>query len=152
VSGKEGSCYMPSRSFHLLLVWMLMTRSTESHSPPPNNPEFDQRYWPRPQPQKHQHQNGESLIKQTYSTTMIEDGKEKKWHVVAYANKVGTLCLEVWMRTDDSTTQCSMSWGLFLVLSNSLYWPTLPLNQDVSLIGNSNARPPRHMLEDRLRE
>lgn len=66
----------------------LTIRSTESHSPPPNNPEFDQRYWPRPQPQKHQHQNGESLIKQTYSTTMIEDGKEKKWHVVAYANKV----------------------------------------------------------------
>lgn len=150
--GKEGSCYMPSRLFHLLLVWMLMTRSTESHSPPPNNPEFDQRYWPRPQPQKHQHQNGESLIKQTYSTTMIEDGKEKKWHVVAYANKVSILHLAVWMRTHDSTTQCSMSWAPFLVLSNFLYLPISPLNQDVSLIGSSNARPPRHMRGDPLRE
>jgi hypothetical protein len=90
VLDKEGSYFMPSRSIHSVVVCMLMSRSTESHSPPPNNPEFDQRYWPRPQPQKHQHQNGESLIKQTYSTTMIEDGKEKKWHVVAYANKVST--------------------------------------------------------------
>jgi hypothetical protein len=96
VSVKVVSCSTPSMALPALhcKAHADPTRSTESHSPPPDHAaSFDPRYWPQPQPQKQQTRNGESLIKQTYSTTMIEDGKEKKWHVVAYANKVNPLVL-----------------------------------------------------------
>jgi hypothetical protein len=66
-----------------------VARSSESHSPPP--------------PDSYQYQNGyypkktESLVKQTYSTTMTHPvtGKVKKFHVVAYSSKVSMHLLHV---------------------------------------------------------
>lgn len=63
--------------------FLVYTESTETHSPPPGHPDsayHHQMYAPRQQ---------ESLIKQTYSTSMTHPvtGKVKKFHVVAYSSK-----------------------------------------------------------------
>ncbi|WVW79594.1 hypothetical protein I302_101563 [Kwoniella bestiolae CBS 10118] len=69
--------------------FLVYTESSESHSPPParSDSPYGQHngYYPGPSSSRRQ----ESLIKQTYSTSMTHPvtGKLKKFHVVAYSSK-----------------------------------------------------------------